>query len=107
MGPLATRIHAKVSEAFQPEHLELINESQMHSRGEAESHFRLILVTAHFAEQSRVDRSRKVHEILAAELSGGVHALAMVLLTPAEWQQRQGQVETSSPPCASQPAKRS
>ncbi len=106
-GPLSQRIQTKVMESLRPSHFEIINESQMHSRGEAESHFRLIIVSEKFNSQNRVDRSRAVYQTLAEELAGGVHALALVLHTPAEWQIRQTHVERESPACASSPPKTS
>ena len=43
-------------------------------------------------------RHQNVYEILADELSGSVHALALHLYTPGEWQTRHGAIP-DSPDC--------
>lgn len=92
------RIKSQLIERLQPQHLELINESHLHGRGEVDSHYKLILVSTAFAGQSRLARHRLVNQLLAAELAGPVHALALHLYSPAEWQQRQ-QLAPTSPAC--------
>jgi BolA protein len=42
------------------------------------------MVSTAFAGQSRVARSRAVHDALAAEFANGLHALALRLRTPEE-----------------------
>ena len=79
----------KLIEALQPTRLDLINESHLHaghrsSPGTGESHFRLLVVAPAFAGKSRVDRHRLINEILAAELKGKVHALAIKAYGPGE-----------------------
>ena len=44
----------------------------------------LFVVAAAFAGMSRVERQRLVYRVLAEELAGGVHALALATLAPAE-----------------------
>jgi BolA family transcriptional regulator, general stress-responsive regulator len=91
-GVMSTReaaIRAKLIEAFEPTRLDVINESELHaghrgSPGTGESHFRVLIVSRMFAGQSRVERHRRVNEVLAAELKGGVHALALKTLAPGE-----------------------
>jgi BolA protein len=51
----------------------------------------------------RVDRHRLVHDTLAEELKGGVHALTVTLRTPSEWA-GDSHVEVS-PPCLGGSAK--
>lgn len=87
MGPLEARIRAKIEAAFQPiTHFELVNESHSHSvPRNSETHFKLVLVSPVFEGQSRVARQRRVYDVLAEELKGGVHALTQRLLTPGEW----------------------
>jgi BolA family transcriptional regulator, general stress-responsive regulator len=74
---------------LQPVRLDVINESELHaghrgSPGTGESHFRLLIVSPKFAGLSRVARHRLVNELLAAELAGGVHALALSTYAPGE-----------------------
>lgn len=89
MGPVATRIQQKLTAALAPEHLTVIDDSSKHAghvgaRPEGETHFTVNIVAAAFEGMGRVARQRKVYEILADELAGPVHALAMSAKTPAE-----------------------
>ena len=82
-------IKRKLTDALSPDELEVIDESHMHAghegaRPEGETHFRVRVAAATFAGQSRLERQRKVYQILASELAGGVHALALATVTPEE-----------------------
>ncbi len=82
-------IREKLNEAFTPERLEVVNESDKHaghagSPGTGTSHFRVTIVSEKFDGLSRIDRHRLVNEALAQELAGPVHALAMKTLSPGE-----------------------
>jgi BolA protein len=69
--------------------LEVVNESHMHrSTPGAESHFKVIIVSAQFEGERLLGRHRKVNAILADELANAVHALALHTYTPSEWQQK-------------------
>lgn len=94
-----SQIRNKLTAAFQPTHLEVVNESHMHNvpKG-SETHFRVIIVSNAFAGVSRVERSRKVHDVLKEELAGGVHALSHRTYTPEEWRKTEGKV-AESPEC--------
>lgn len=86
---MAETIRTKLEAAFAPKTLDVRDESEQH-RGHAghreggETHFRVALVSAAFEGLTRVDRHRKVHAVLDAELKDRVHALALTLLTPDE-----------------------
>lgn len=69
---------------LEPQHLEVLNESHMHSRGE-ESHFKAVVVSPQFAGLNSVKRHQKVYATLG-ELMGRFHALALHTYTPEEWQ---------------------
>lgn len=95
-----SQIESKLNEALSPLHLEVQNESHMHSVPPgSESHFKVIVVSALFEGKGPVDRQRLVYGALAAELAGGVHALTMRALTPAQWEAQGGHVEMQSPVC--------
>jgi BolA protein len=96
---IQTSIEQKVAAAFAPLHVDVINESRQH-RGpaDAETHFKLVIVSPQFAAQSRIARHREVNQLLADELQAGVHALSLQLYTPEEWEQRGG-VIPRTPPC--------
>ena len=75
--------------ALRPTRLDVINESYVHaghrsSPGTGESHFRVLVMSPEFAGKSRVGRHRLVHDTLAAELKGQVHALAIQAYAPGE-----------------------
>ena len=92
-------IETKVAEALTPVHLDVINESHMHSVPPgSESHFKLVVVSDAFEGKSLVQRHQAVNGILADELKGGIHALSMETLTAPEWQQRDGRT-MDSPAC--------
>jgi BolA family transcriptional regulator, general stress-responsive regulator len=82
-------IREKLTEAFEPEVLQIVNESHRHaghagSPGTGESHFAVKVVSAAFAGKSRLERHRMVNDVLAEEMSGNVHALALSALSPEE-----------------------
>jgi BolA protein len=86
---VAADIERKLAAALQPSRLQVVDESELHKghaghRPGGQSHFRVEIVSAAFEGQTRVARQRRVYEILADELKGGVHALALKTLTPAE-----------------------
>jgi BolA protein len=82
-------ITRKLTEAFRPESLRVVDESHQHQghaghRPGGESHFRVYIVAQAFAGKSRLERHRLVNGALAAELAGGVHALAIHATAPGE-----------------------
>lgn len=85
----AARLHDAMLAAFPGALVEVVDESRLHAghagaRPEGETHYRVRVVSAGFAGVSRVARSRAAHAAAAAEFAGGLHALALSLLTPAE-----------------------
>ena len=83
------RIRQKLTSAFAPLALEVVNDSHHHaghagSPGTGESHFTVKVVSAAFAGKSRLERHRMVNDALADELAGKIHALAISALTPDE-----------------------
>jgi BolA protein len=81
--------------ALDPLHLEVLDESHMHSRG-LESHYKAVIVSPEFAGLNAVKRHQKVYASLG-ELMSEVHALALHTYTPEEWAQ-QG-TAPASPTC--------
>ena len=89
----------KLSLTFTPSVLDVVNESHMHSvPPNSETHFKVTLVSDVFVGIRKVQRHQKIYAILADELSGPVHALALHLYTNEEWQERQ-QASPDSPNC--------
>lgn len=98
MKPVENRILSKLSAEFQPAHLEVINESHMHSVPPgSETHFKVTLAAAAFTGKRQVQRHQAIYGCLAAELQSGVHALALHTFSPEEWLAN-GQVP-ASPAC--------
>lgn len=89
MGIIADRLKAKLNQALAPQQLEIHDDSAKHSghagaREGGESHFSVLVVSAHFEGLNRVARQRLINTTLAEELAGPVHALSLQTLTPDE-----------------------
>ena len=96
---IQANIEAKITDALQPEFLEVANESHMHNVPPgSESHFKVTVVTTEFDGKMLVARHRILNQLLKDELDGPVHALSLNTLTPEEWQEKNGEVR-KSPPC--------
>lgn len=90
-------IEAKLTEAFAPERMAVLDESHLHAGhhhhgsdhhaafdGSGETHFRVRIVSGAFTGMSRIARHRAVNDLLAGELQGRVHALAIEPSAPGE-----------------------
>ncbi len=85
--------------SLEPLHLDVVNESGNHNVAPgSESHFKVTIVSTQFDGMRLLDRHRMINELLAAELSGPIHALAIHAYTEANWESRFGQAPMS-PPC--------
>jgi BolA protein len=94
-----TRLETLITAEFAPIMLEVINESHMHRvPPNAETHFKLLIVSQRFHGLGKVARQRLVYQHLNTELSSGLHALSLQTLSPDEWQQ--SPTRTASPACA-------
>lgn len=92
-------IESKLLAALAPEHLDVVNESHMHSvPPNSETHFKVVAVAGAFNGMRKVARHQKIYGVLKDELSGPVHALALHTYTPDEWRERQAQAP-DSPDC--------
>jgi BolA protein len=79
----------KLTRAFAPESLEVLDESDQHKghaghRPGGQTHYRVYIVAKAFVGKSRVTRHRLINEALADELRNGVHALAIHASAPGE-----------------------
>ncbi len=91
------QIEAKLAAALSPTHLEVVNESYMHRVAPgSESHFKVVVVSPHFEGQRLLARHRQVNAVLADELAGAIHALALHTYTEQEWLQREQAPNTPS-----------
>jgi len=90
---IADTIRQKLTERLAPTRLDITDDSARHA-GHAghpggagqggETHFTVVIVSPAFVGLGRVARQRLIYETLAAELAGGVHALALTTLAPDE-----------------------
>ncbi len=92
-------IETILTQALQPEHLEVVNESYMHNvPPDSETHFKVTVVTPAFADMRRVARHQKIYGLLSEQLAGPVHALALHTYTGQEWHERAA-AAPNSPEC--------
>ena len=86
---IETNLRQKLMVGLNPIRLDIINESELHaghrsSPGTGESHWRIVIVSPEFADKSRLQRHRMVNEVLAQELAGRIHAMALHTFAPGE-----------------------
>ena len=90
MNTRAERIRDLLTTAFAPAALVVRDDSALHAGhagnpdGAGNTHYTVTMTAAAFSGQSRVARSRLVHDALAAEFATGQHALALTLSAPGE-----------------------
>jgi BolA family transcriptional regulator, general stress-responsive regulator len=88
-GPLAREISERLTAAFAPSQLAVINDSDRHHGhaghdGSGESHFTVEIESSAFAGQSRLQRQRLVNAALGDIPGQRVHALAIKARAPGE-----------------------
>ena len=84
-------IEARLSAALAPSSLVVRDDGEQHAghAGAASGgHFSVIIASAAFAGRPRIARHRLVYDALADALQHGIHALAIVALTPEEAAER-------------------
>ena len=78
-------IETKLAQNINAKHLEVINESSNHNVPPgSESHFKVVLVSPDFDGKNLLARHRMVNAVLAEELQGKIHALALHTYTEQE-----------------------
>lgn len=94
-------ITQRLTEVFDPVHLEVLNES--HGGQHLESHFKVIIVAKEFVGKSRI----KQHQMVQKELLGSdgnllFHSLSIVPFTPDKWNESSDNKDRvpPSPKCA-------
>ena len=83
------RIRARLTAGFAPLALDVVDESAQHAghagaAAAGQTHYRIAMTSQCFAGQSRLARSRAVHDVLAEEFHTGLHALSLSLKAPLE-----------------------
>lgn len=89
MGAIFEAIQHKLTEAFSPTRLEIVDDSDRHAghsgaSASGESHFNVVIQAQAFEGAPKVARQRMVYRTLAEELAGPLHALSVKALAPGE-----------------------
>ena len=89
MAENVVSLRLRLERAFEPECLEVEDESELHRghtgwREGGGTHFRIRVVSTRFLGMSRLERHRLVHAVLADYLDGSLHALAIEARVPGE-----------------------
>ncbi|HEY4252150.1 MAG TPA: BolA family transcriptional regulator [Roseomonas sp.] len=85
----ADRIETALRAAYPGAAIRVSDDSHRHAghagaRPGGETHYSVLMVAEGFTGLTRVARSRAVHDLLAAEFAGGLHALSLTLRTRGE-----------------------
>ncbi|WP_216825124.1 BolA/IbaG family iron-sulfur metabolism protein [Agarilytica rhodophyticola] len=98
MSEMRDRIEQKLQQQLKPTYISVVDESHGHNVPQnAQTHFKVVMVSSSFDELRAVKRHQNVYSILQEELSGSVHALALHLYSVKEWSEH-GNVP-DSPAC--------
>ncbi|HEY7611050.1 MAG TPA: BolA family protein [Alphaproteobacteria bacterium] len=86
---VAEAIRTKLTAAFAPDTLEIVDESHLHAghaghRPGISTHFRVAIVAAAFAGKPRVERQRLIYAALGELMGNPIHALALSAKAPGE-----------------------
>jgi len=89
MTEVRQKIEKILFDALTPTLLQVEDQSHRHvghagAKPGGQTHFELRIVSPLFAGQSRVERQRRVYELLAPLMNNPIHALAMTTQTPDE-----------------------
>ena len=82
------RIRARLTEALEPETLEIEDESHLHAghagARDGRGHFRVLIVARAFEGKNRLQRHRLVFDALGEMMQTDIHALAIQAYDPDE-----------------------
>ncbi len=93
-------IQELLSDSFDVEFLEVLNESHTHSvPPNSETHFKVTMVSPDFDGLSKVKRHQSIYALVGALMQSGLHALALHLYTPSEWSMLESGEAPASPNC--------
>ena len=94
---MKSQIEELCSKAMNFDFISIENESHLHSSSQnAESHFKLIIVSDDFLNMSLIKRHKYIYQILD-EIMPKIHALAIHVFTKEEF--KNNKVNTNSPEC--------
>jgi BolA protein len=86
---ITERIRTRLEEGLSPSFLSIEDQSALHAghsgaRPGGETHFFIKVASERFAGKRSLERHRLVYALLAEEIAGGVHALALETRAPGE-----------------------
>lgn len=86
---VAESIRAKLTAAFAPAALDIVDESHLHAghaghRPGSATHFRVSITAGAFAGKKRVERQRMIYAALGELMGNPIHALALSAKAPGE-----------------------
>lgn len=87
---ITTEIKTRL-QALMPNHIELIDDSHLHAGHAGNTgggHYRLLIVSDLFETLSRLERQRKVQDLLQDLFGHAIHALSIRTFTNNEYQQQ-------------------
>ena len=94
---MKSQIEELCSKAMNFDFISIENESHLHSSSQnAESHFKLLIVSDDFLNMSLIKRHKYIYQILD-EIMPKIHALAIHVFTKEEF--KKNKVNTNSPEC--------
>ncbi len=88
-APLVDIMAARLTDALDPTHLEVVNDSHLHAGhmgddGSGESHWTVVVESPKFTGLNRVARQRLINTALADLLATRIHALAIRARAPGD-----------------------
>lgn len=104
----AAQIQSLLNQTFDPMHLEVKDVShEHHTHSTEETHFTVIMVSEKFTHQSKVMRHKAVYQCLHTLMpvqnvttpNNSIHALALHLFTPSEWEKLPDNQDLNAPKC--------
>ncbi|KAM8704011.1 hypothetical protein ACLKA7_008610 [Drosophila subpalustris] len=100
--PVETAMRKALTAELKPVFLDVSNESPMHNTPkQAESHFRVLVVSDKFNDLTLIKRHRLVNDTIKNALKAAgfefMHALSIEAKTPKQWEPEQE--PEKSPPC--------
>lgn len=89
MGEVIDGLHERLTAAFEPTRLDIVDDSDKHAghagaRPAGETHFTVTIESPAFSGLNRVARQRLVNQALAEQFAAGLHALSIRALAPGD-----------------------
>ncbi len=97
---VAKQIEELLNLNYEPDVLNIVNESDLHSGPKGrESHFKILIVSDFFKVMKRLDRQKHIYQTLS-EVMPKIHALSLRALSAEEFGPQEDAISFQSPNCA-------